>query len=40
MGVIVLVRMDVVDVGKADIYMRMVMMPLGKVVVHHWAKGR
>ena len=39
-GVIVLVRVEVVDVGQAKIYMGVVMMPLGKVVVHHWAKGR
>ena len=39
MGVIVLVRVDVVDVGQADIYMGVVMIPLGKVVVNHRAKG-
>jgi len=39
-GVIILVRVDVVDVGRADIYVRVVMMPLGKVVIHHRAKGR
>ena len=38
-GMIVLVRVEVVDVGQAKIYMGVVMMPLGKVVVHHWAKG-
>ncbi len=38
-GMTVLVRVEVVDVGQAKIYMGVVMMPLGKVVVHHWAKG-
>jgi len=37
---IILVRVDVVDVGRADIYVGVVMMPLGKVVIHHRAEGR
>ena len=39
-GVIVLVKVEVVDVGLPKINMRVVMKPLGKVVVHHRAKGR
>jgi hypothetical protein len=30
---------EVVDVGLPDIYMGVIMKPLGKVVVNHWAKG-
>jgi hypothetical protein len=39
-AVAVLVGVIMVDIRRPEIYVRMVMMPLGKVVVHHRAEGR